>query len=80
MFISHLVLALLIGFMIVPALVGLFTFYHWFREQKSPADASNRINGIRLWWFALTREDLFVDDHKWLGHDEMDNLDHHYDP
>jgi hypothetical protein len=55
-------------------LVGVFTFYHLLRPQKSPADKSNRINAIRLWWFALTREDKFVDVFPWLKNDEWDNV------
>lgn len=55
-------------------LVGLFTFYHILRPQKAPADASNRINKFRLWWFVLTRENLFADTFPWLKHDELDNV------
>lgn len=55
-------------------LIGLFTVYHLVRPQKSPADTSNRINAIRLWWFALTREDLFVDRFPWLKNDELENV------
>ena len=40
--------------------VGLLVFWHVARPQHSPADASNRINKLRLVWFALTREELFV--------------------
>ena len=54
--------------------LGLFTLYHWFRPQKAPADTSNRINAVRLWWFALTREDLFVEQFPWLKNDELDNI------
>lgn len=59
-------------------LVGLFTFFHILRPQKSPADKSNRINKFRLWWFVLTRENLFTDQHPWLKNDELDNVAHHY--
>ena len=54
--------------------IGLFTFFHILREQNSPVDASNRINKIRLWWFVLTREELFVDTFPWLKQDEYDNV------
>lgn len=64
---------IIIGLMALPALVGAFTFYHWFRPQHWPADESNRINAIRLWWFALTHEELFVELFPWLEHDELDN-------
>ena len=57
----------------VPLVVGLFTFYHLLRSKKPPTDSSNRINHIRLWWFALTREDKFVDQFTWLKNDEWEN-------
>lgn len=59
------------------ALVGLFTFFHLLRPQRSPADTSNRINAFRLWWFALTRQELFVDVFPWLKRDELDNVSSH---
>lgn len=59
--------------LLIFALVGAFTFFHLLRGKKAPADASNRINHVRLWWFALTREDLFVGTFKWLTRDELDN-------
>lgn len=55
-------------------LLGVFTVYHWLRPQKEPADTSNRINAIRLWWFALTKEEMFVGQFPWLTKDEGDNL------
>lgn len=58
-------------------LVGFFVIFHIFRPQKSPADESNRINKIRLVWFALTREELFVNSMPWLKNDEYDNVKHH---
>jgi hypothetical protein len=64
---------LVFGFLFL-ALIGAFTLYHLCRPKKSPADESNRINHIRLWWFALTRENLFVDTFEWLKHDELDNV------
>lgn len=64
----------LLGFTILPAIVGLFTLFHLFRGSKSPADKSNRINKVRLWWFALTREDKFVDLFPWLKNDEWENI------
>lgn len=59
-----------------PTLVGMFVLFHLLRSQKSPADKSNRINKIRLFWFALTRENLFVDTpgFEWLKEDELDNV------
>lgn len=56
------------------SVLGLFLAWHVVRPQKSPTDTSNRINKIRLLWFALTREDLFVDVFPWLKRDEKDNV------
>ena len=64
----------IIGLMAAPTLIGLFTFYHWFRAQHPPTDPGNRFNPIRLWWFALTREELFVSIFPWLKRDELDNM------
>ena len=63
-------------------LMGVFTMYHLLRRQHAPADRSNRINKIRLWWFALTREELFAQMRlpngekafPWLERDELDNV------
>ena len=69
-----LLLALLVGLMFLPALIGLFLIWHVVRPQKAPADTSNRINKIRLIWFVLTRENLFTGVFGWLKHDELDNV------
>lgn len=58
----------------VAILFALFVLWHIVREQKAPADTSNRINKIRLLWFVLTREHLFVDVFPWLANDELDNV------
>lgn len=58
----------------LPTLIGLFVLWHIFRPQKSPADTSNRINKIRLLWFALTREELFISVFPWLKNDERENV------
>lgn len=58
----------------IPLLLGLFVIFHVVREQNAPADRSNRINKIRLIWFVLTREQMFVDQFPWLKRDEKDNL------
>lgn len=55
-------------------LLGVFTFVWWLKPANNPADTSNRINKIRLWWFALTRPELFVDTFPWLKNDELDNM------
>lgn len=54
--------------------VGLLVFFHVARPQRAPADASNRINKVRLVWFVLTREDLFAGLFPWLTRDELDNV------
>ena len=59
---------------IVPWCLGMFTFYHLLRPQNPPADTSNRINAIRLWWFSLTREELFIELFPWLKNDEKENI------
>lgn len=65
---------ILSALLMFPALIGLFTLYHLLRSGKPPADVSNRINHIRLWWFALTREDRFVGQFPWLRNDEWENF------
>ena len=57
-------------------LLGLFVTFHLLRPQEAPADTTNRINKIRLFWFVLTREDLFVGQFPWLRNDEYDNVKH----
>ena len=55
-------------------LIGLLTLVYLLSPSRHPADQSNRINGIRLWWFALTRREMFVELFPWLTKDEMDNM------
>lgn len=55
-------------------LLGAFVLFHIFRPQHGPADTSNRINKIRLVWFALTREGEFVDTFPWMKNDELENV------
>lgn len=64
------VLGLLFG---IPTLLGWFTIYHWIRPAKGEVDKSNVFNKMVLWWFALTREDKFVDKFPWLKNDEWEN-------
>lgn len=59
---------------LLPLLLGLFVVWHIARPQRPPADTSNRINKIRLLWFVLTREELFVGAFPWLKHDELNNI------
>lgn len=55
-------------------LFSLFVAFHVFRPQRAPADTSNRINKLRLLWFCLAREELFVGVFPWLKNDELDNV------
>lgn len=73
----YLIIALcfIIALMLIPTALGTLMLFHTLvREKKSPADKSNRINHIRLVWFAMTREEDFVDLYPWLRKDEKDNL------
>lgn len=56
------------------ALLGLFLCVQIIRGKKLPMDKSNRINHIRLVWFALTRPELFVHTFAWLRNDELHNV------
>lgn len=58
------------GLLTVPALIGLFVIWHIARPQKAPADTSNRINKVRLIWYALTREHELARAIGWLHLDE----------
>lgn len=63
--------------------LGLFVVLQTMvRPKKAPMDNSNRINHLRLVWFALNSPHRFVeikgvDGHPafpWLAHDEGDNV------
>lgn len=56
------------------SLLGLLVTWHIARPQRAPADTSNRLNKARLLWFALTREQMFVEIFPWLRHDEAENV------
>ena len=53
--------------------IGLLTLVQFARSKSLPMDKSNRINHIRLWWFVLTRPELFVNNFPWLKNDELNN-------
>ena len=59
---------------LAPTMLGVLTMVFWFKASAAPADGSNRINRIRLWWFVLTRPELFVGTFPWLTNDEYDNV------
>ncbi len=54
--------------------IGILTLVYLIKPKRLPMDESNRINHIRLWWFVLTRPELFVGSFAWLKNDEMDNI------
>jgi len=54
--------------------IGILTLIHLVRNKPLPMDESNRINHVRLWWFVLTRPELFVNNFPWLKQDEFDNM------
>lgn len=58
----------------IPLIFGAWVLIMLGKSLKKPADTSNRINRIRLFWFALTRPELFVDAFPWLKRDELDNV------
>ena len=60
---------------IFPLLIGMLTVGSWALPIKQPADTSNRINRIRLWWYAISAPHRFVGNFYWLRGDETDNLD-----
>lgn len=62
------------GLLWLLALFGLFVIISLFKAKRLPMDTSNRINHIRLLWFAITRPELFVDTFEWLKRDEWDNM------
>jgi hypothetical protein len=58
-----------------------FTLIGWFvifkvliLSKKKPMDESNRINHLRLVWWAITRPELFIKQAPWLTKDEMENI------
>ena len=56
------IVPVLAGLVSLITLMGLFVFIQIFAiRAKEPADTSNRINKFRLFWFALTRPDEFLD-------------------
>lgn len=57
-------------------LIGMITVGSWGLRTKHPADTSNRINRIRIWWFAVSAPHRFANcsGFTWLKGDERDNL------
>jgi hypothetical protein len=63
----------LVFFMLPFALIGLFVFVKvLLLPMKAPADTSNRIAHLRLWWLATNSPEYFVPTQRWLAMDERD--------
>lgn len=62
-------------FMLPFSVIGLVVIAQIVRSPPPPVDESNIINRIRLVWFALTRQELFVGLFSWLKRDELDNVE-----
>ena len=57
-------------------LVGLLVFVQIFViPNKPPMDETNRINHLRIVWFALKSPERLVEFMPWLAHDEGDIMD-----
>jgi hypothetical protein len=46
-------------YVLICIIASPYIFYSIARPQQLPCDESNRINKIRLFWFACTRSELF---------------------
>ena len=55
-------------------IIGMMTVFSWALRVKAPADKSNRINRIRLWWFCISAPHRFTGNFEWMKGDEIDNL------
>lgn len=55
-------------------LIGIMTVGSWSLRLKAPADKSNRINRVRLWWYAISAPHRSIKSFYWLKGDETDNL------
>lgn len=68
------IIAALMVLLIPTAMVGVLVLHNVLvRPKTPPCDESNRIAHLRLVWFALTREEEFVDKFPWLKEDEWNN-------
>jgi hypothetical protein len=55
-------------------LIGIMVLISFTLPLKAPADKSNRINRIRIFWYAISAPHRFIKSFFWLGGDETDNL------
>lgn len=74
-FLIYIFLCLMVVAGIFPLLIGIMTVGSWSLRLKAPADKSNRINRVRLWWYAISAPHRSIKSFHWLGGDETDNLD-----
>ena len=66
---------LLIIAMLPMWLLGTYVFVKVLLLPNSPpADRTNRINHIRVVFFAIQRPETFIEMYPWLGRDEAENL------
>lgn len=71
----QLLLIIILILMVPFSLLGFLVVFHTaIRGGRSPADQSNRIARIRLFWFSITREELFVGIFPWLKKDEYETV------
>lgn len=55
-------------------LLGALDFFYFIKKPKLPADESNRINNVVLWWIVKTRPELITSKYKFFKNDVMDNI------
>ena len=56
-------------------LIGILVlFYVFIKPMKPPADDSNRIAHLKLWWLATTKAHLFTEAFPFLKNDVEDNI------
>ena len=52
--------------------IGIMTVFSWALPIKPPADTSNRINRVRIWWYGVSAPHRMK--FPWMSGDEADNL------
>lgn len=55
-------------------LIGMLVLFHLMKPMKEPADTSNRIAHIKLFWLCLNKPHIFVDAFPFLKNDVEENL------
>jgi hypothetical protein len=54
--------------------IGAITVYHIVRPQKVYKKCKARVYAAKLWWIALTREDIFVDIIKMMQEEQAEKM------